>query len=217
MTEDNNIPTIEVMKKKALKIAEGIPNLKEKQKFMAEIRGITIEFSIIIEMCFNNLISATGKEMIFDHPNKELYLIKGIRTKKDMPKFRTKSRDMIKLIEETFPNLDGEAKTNLSTNLERFEALRDIFAHVPINWEVRDLEFISDIPYKHFFKDQTWKNVLYAHKEFVGLFQWIIDVILGYNRSILLKKELLSQIFLGKSQAEIQAEVKMNKKGENEN
>ncbi len=212
MKKENKIPSIEEMKEKALKIAEGIPNLREKQKFMTEVRGITIEFSIIIEMCFNNLISATGKEMIFDNQNKELYLIKGIREKKDMPKFKTKSRDMTKLIAEAFSNLEEDAKTNLSNSLIRFEALRDIFAHVPVNWDKENLEFIDEEPYKHFFKlDKKWKDVLFAHKEFMNNFQWILEIILNYNRTILLKKELLSQVFLGKSQIENQKEVEEKK------
>ena len=215
MSEKNKIPTIEEMKEKALKIAEGIPNLREKQKFMTEVRGITIEFSIIIEMCFNNLISATGKEMVFDHQKEELYLIKGIREKKDMPKFKTKSRDMEKLIAEAFPNLEKDAQTNLSDSLTKFEALRDIFAHVPVDWNKENLEFVDDEPYKHFFRlDKNWKNVFFAHKEFVGHFQWLLEVILNYNRGILLKKELLSQIFLGKSQAEIEEEANKLKEKE---
>lgn len=209
MNEENKIPTINEMKEKALKIANSIPNLREKQKVMTEIRGFTIEFSIIIEMCFNNLISATGKEMVFDHEKKTLDLIKGIRTKKDMLKFRTKSKDMEKLIEEAFPNLEKDAKANLSNNLNRFEALRNIFVHVPVNWNANNLEFNDDEPYKHFFKlNCQWKNVLFAHSEFAGLFEWILDVVLAYNRSVLLKKEFLSLVFLGKSQAEIQKEVK---------
>lgn len=199
----DNIPTIDEMKEAALKIAEKIPNLKEKQKIMTQIRGITIECSIIIELCFNQLISETGKEMVFDDQKKELHLIKGIRTKKDMPKFKVKSRDMKRLIEEMVPDLDKEAITNLSNNLDKFESLRDIFAHVPINWNAEKLEFISSAPYKHFFKDKNWKDALIAHQEFLGLFQWILDVILTYNRNILLKKEFLSLAFLGKTQKEI--------------
>ncbi|PJA69649.1 hypothetical protein CO155_03590 [Candidatus Pacearchaeota archaeon CG_4_9_14_3_um_filter_35_19] len=114
---------------------------------------------------------------------------------------------MKKLIEDAFPKLGGEAKENLSVTLERFEALRDIFAHVPVKWDAQDLEFITDVPYKHFFKDQNWKNVLFANKEFVSNFQWLIDVILAYNQSILFKKEIYSRILLGKSQAEIQNEA----------
>ena len=158
-------------------------------------------------MCFNNLISATGKDLVMDHSKKEFHLVRGIRERENMPRFKTKSRDMKKLIEDAFPKLGGEAKENLSVTLERFEALRDIFAHVPVKWDAQDLEFITDVPYKHFFKDQNWKNVLFANKEFVSNFQWLIDVILAYNQSILFKKEIYSRILLGKSQAEIQNEA----------
>src|SRR3989344_698437 len=135
MSEETKFPTIGDMKKKALEFADSIPDLREKQKFMTEVRGITIEFSIIIEMCFNNLLSATGKDLVFDQLKKEFHLIKGIRERRDMPRFKTKSRDMKKLIEEAFPNLEDNAKKNLSETLERFESLRDIFAHVPVKWD----------------------------------------------------------------------------------
>lgn len=207
MSEEKTIPTIEDMKKKALEFAEGIPDLREKQKFMAEIRGITIEFSIIIEMCFNQFISETGKDLVMDNSKREFHLIKGIRDIKDMPKFKTKSRDMKKLIEEIFPNLDDKDKENLANTLERFEALRDIFAHVPVKWDNPELEFIDNVPYRHFFKlEPKWKTVLLASKEFISHFQWLIDIILVYNRRILFKKEIYSQILLGKSQSEMQKE-----------
>lgn len=202
------IPTVQEMKEKALKISDGIPDLKEKQKFMAETRGYIIEFSIIIETCFNQFITETGKEIVFDHKNKELHLIQGIRNKKDLQKFKTKSEDMEKLIEKIFPKLDEISKSNFNDALKRFEAIRNIFAHVPVNWECGQLEFNDSVPYKRFFKlESKWKNVFFALNEFTQLHQWIIDIILNYNRGILLKKELLSQILLGKSQAEIQAEA----------
>ena len=84
---ENNIPTIEEMKKEALKLANNIPNLKEKHQFMIETRGNIIELSIIIETCFNQLITETGKEMVFDHGKKELHLMKGIRTKNEISGF----------------------------------------------------------------------------------------------------------------------------------
>lgn len=207
--EETKILTVEEMKEKALKVANEIPQLKEKHKFMTETRGNVIEFSIIIEMCFNQFITETGKEMVFDHENKGLYLIKGIRDKKNLPKLKTKLRDMRNLIEEIFPKLDDSSKSNLLDAFEKYVAIRDIFAHVPVNWNSTQLEFKDEHIYKHFFKlEKNWKNVLFALNEFTQLHQWIIEIILNYNRNILLKKELLSQIFLGKSQADIQADVK---------
>jgi len=219
--EENKIPTIEEMKEEALKFANNIPNLKEKHQEMVEIRGNVIELSIIIEMCFNQLITSTGKEMVFDHSKKELYLLKGIRTKKDLPpRFKTKSNDMKKLIEATFPKLDNVSKSNLSDALNRFLAIRNIFAHAPVNWSSNPLEFQNDIAYKHFFKlEPKWKNVFFALNEFTQLHQWIIDAILAYNRHILLKKEILSVIFLRKSQAKVQEEankLKVEEKNKNE-
>ena len=121
---DAEIPTVDEMRKKALEIADSIPNLKEKHKFMISVRGDVIELSIIIETCFNQLITGTGKEMVFDHENKELHLIKGIRDKKGLQKFKTKSEDMKKLIRGEFPNLEDGSESKLLDALERFEADR---------------------------------------------------------------------------------------------
>src|SRR3989344_4188413 len=173
---ENNIPTIEEMKKEALKLANNIPNLKEKHQFMIETRGNIIELSIIIETCFNQLITETGKEMVFDHGKKELHLMKGIRTKNEISGLKGKSNpaDMKHLIENT---LDEKEKSP-----------------------------------KHLFKlEPLWKNVFVAYSEFTQLHQWVIDVVLNYNRIILLKKEILSLALLGKSQAEIRKLAKNNK------
>ena len=218
--EETKILTVEEMKEEALKIANNIPNLREKQKFMTQTRGYIIEFSIIIEMCFNQLITETGKEMVFDYENKGLYLIKGIRSKKNLPpKFKTKSRDMGKLIWELFPNLKEDVKSNFLDAFNRFEAIRNIFAHVPVNWDSNNLEFNDNVPYKHFFTlESKWKNVFFALSEFTQIHQWIINIMLNYNRAILLKKEILSLVLLGKSQADIQAETnKLKETEKNEN
>jgi len=209
MSEETKIPTIEEMKNEALKIADGIPNLREKHKFMTEIRGNIIELSIIIEMCFDNLLSATGKDLIINNEKRTLDLVTGIRNKKDIPKLKTKKEDMKKLIKETFSKLSEEDILKLSDAFNKFWAIRDIFAHVPINWQSENLEFIAERPYKHFFDlDANWKNVMVASIGFTNLFQWIIDIMLSYNRQILFKKEIYSQILFGKSQTEIEEEAK---------
>lgn len=207
--EDNSILTVAEMKEKALKIADSIPNLREKFEFMKEIRGSIIELFIIVEICFNQLVTATGKDLVMNHERKTFDLIAGKRNKKDIPRFTTKSRDMADLVAQVFPNLDEESKLNLAKNFKRFEALRDIFAHVPINWDSSELEFNDKISsYKHLFRfEPRWKNVFFALSEFTQLHQWIIDIILHYNRSVLLKQEIYSLILLGKSYAEIRAEA----------
>ncbi|MCX6749121.1 MAG: hypothetical protein NTW17_00035 [Candidatus Pacearchaeota archaeon] len=215
--KEKEIPTIEDMKKEALKFAESIPNLKEKHQWMTEIRGNVIEFSIIIEESFNEIITRTGKELVFNHEKEELYLIAGIRTKKDLPGFTTKSRDMKKLIEKIFPELEEVSKSNLLDAFKKFEAIRDIFAHVPINWRSSELEFDDNPPYYHFFYlNHKWKNVFAALSEFMSIHKWIIDVILTYNRHILLSQELYSRILLGKSFSAISEEAKKSNTSVNE-
>lgn len=209
MSLETKIPTIEEMRAEALKFADSISNLQEKQKFVNELRGITIEFSIIIEQCFNQFITSTGKELVIDPQNKTFDLIAGIRDKRDIPKIKTKKEDMKKLIKLSFQNIGEEGLQIFSDDLERFWAIRDIFAHVPINWKSPDLEFISERPYKHFFELNTnWKNVMVASIEFTGLFEKILSIMMHYHQHTLIKKEIYSKILLGKSQAEIQEEAK---------
>lgn len=215
MSEEKKIPTIEEMKEEAFRLVKDIPLLKEKYQLATEIRGQVIEFSIIIERSLNELITKTGKEMVFDNEKKELYLIAGIRPKKDLPGFTTKTRDMIKLIEKIFPKLDKVSKDNLLDAFNRFKTIRDIFAHVPVNWQSKDLEFDDNIPYKHFFKlEPKWKNMFFSLSEFMGLHKWIMDVILSYNRHILIQKELIQGVLFGPNLEELQKE--MNKLKENE-
>lgn len=83
--EETEIPTVEEMKEKARKIGKEIPDIKEKRDFVIKARGMVIEFSLAIEGCFDQLITETGKEMVFDQGKKGLHLIKGIRDKKTFP------------------------------------------------------------------------------------------------------------------------------------
>ncbi|MBP7139404.1 MAG: hypothetical protein KBA47_00525 [Caldisericia bacterium] len=217
MNEKYKIPTIEEIKKEALNFANSIPNLQEKQKFVTELRGLTIEFSLIIEQCFNHFVTSTGKDIVINNERKTLELVAGIRHKKDIPKIKAKKEDMKKLIKENFPELNEEDLLKFSKSLDRFWAIRDIFAHVPINWQTENLEFISKEYYKHFFDlDTNWKDVMVSSVEFHNLFQQILNTILHYHQHILFKKEIYSQILLGKSQADIQAEAKKLKESENE-
>ncbi len=217
MSEKNKIPTIEDLKKEALEFADSIPNLKEKQKFVTEIRGLTIEFSLIIEQCFNQFITTTGKDLVIDDEKRTLNFVVGIRNKKDIPKIKTKKEEMKKLIQKEFPSLNEKEILKFSNSLERFWSIRDIFAHVPIKWQSENLEFIPERPYKHFFDlDNSWKNVMGASMEFMNLFQYILEIMLTYHRQILLKKEIFSLVLLGKSQAEIKEEAeKLKERKEN--
>ena len=211
--KEDKIPTIDEMKEEALKIASNIPNLKEKSQFITSVRGYVIEFSIIIERCFDQLITSTGGEDLVINPErKTFHLITSLRSTKNLhPSFMTKSRDIEKLIEKAFPKLEDSSKSNFLDRLEKLLAIRAIFAHVPVNWNSDELEFDNSLPYKRFFNlNQKWKSVSNALNEFISLHKWITDVILNYNRQILLKQEIYSRILLGKSHSEILEETKKN-------
>src|SRR3989344_8883508 len=132
MNQDK-IPTIDEMRENALKIADSTPNLRQNHEAMTQIRGQIIELFLIIEICFNQLITSTGKEMVLDSKNKELHLIKGMLSKNDLPpRISTKSRDMKKLIKLAIPQLSEEDLELIYDKFTRLIKIRDIFAHVPI-------------------------------------------------------------------------------------
>lgn len=191
------IPTIEEMKKNAIEKGKNIPNVEEKREFV-KIRGYIIEYAISIERSLNEIITRTGKDLVIDNEKKEFHLIKGIRNKKNLPNFKTKTKDMVKLIEDVLIKKKKIKKTdNLREAFDRFESIRDIFAHVPLDFESKKLEFDNQPPYKHFFKDPKWKDVSATLNEFMKTYEYLTDVILIYCRIIQSKKELLSRIFLG--------------------
>jgi len=97
----------------------------------------------------------------------------------------------------------------LLADLKRFVALRNIFAHVPVSWFAKELEFDDSIRYQHYFElDKKWKNVSFAVKEFMSLQKEILDLITVYIKSVVLKQELFSKILLGKDFKDILEEAK---------
>jgi len=100
----------------------------------------------------------------------------------------------------------------LLADLERFVAIRDIFAHVPVSWFAKDLEFDDHPRYKHFFNlDPKWKSIRVAINEFMNLQKEILVLITTYIKLVVLKREMFSKIFLGKSFNEILDEAKKQK------
>ena len=206
MSEDK-IPTIEEMKKRAIEIGKNIPNVEEKKEFV-KIRGYVIEFAISIERSLNELITKTGRDLVIDPEKKEFHLVKGIRNKKDLPGFKTKTRDMIGLIEDVLSESKNIQKTdNVKEAFNRFEFIRDIFAHVPLDFDSEKSEFDTRLPYKHFFKDPKWKDPSVALSEFMNTYNYLTDILLSYGRHIQLKKELFSRVFFGMSLKDFQREV----------
>ena len=105
----------------------------------------------------------------------------------------------------------------LLADLKRFVALRNIFAHVPASWFAKELEFDANPRYEHYFElDPKWKSIPVAINEFMSLQKEILDLITVYIKSVVLKRELFSNILLGKSYKDILEETeKYNKSQKN--
>mgnify|MGYP001568668669 CR=1 FL=1 len=87
-------------------------------------------------------------------------------------------------------------------------AIRDIFAHVPVSWFAKDLEFDDNPRYKHFFDlYPKWKSIPAAINEFMSLQKEILDLITVYIKSVVLKREIFSNMLLGKSYKDILEEA----------
>lgn len=211
LIKEKNIKTVEEMQEESLKLVKSIPNIKEKYERARMIRGDIIENSIILETAFNELLLKTGGEnLVIDHKEKTLRLITG--TKKELGSlstFKKRALAVKEIMEKIFEREEEKSELIGLNNFERIAALRDIFAHVPINWFPPELEFNDNPPYKHFFKlNPEWKNVNVACNEFLSLYGWILEAIPGYIRIILLKEKIMSNILFGK---DIEDVLKENK------
>mgnify|MGYP001574188091 FL=1 len=97
----------------------------------------------------------------------------------------------------------------LLKDLEKFVALRDLFAHVPVSWFAKELEFDENPRYNHFFNlNKEWRNISFAIKEFMSLQEEILNLIIAYIKSVVLKREIYSTILLGKSYNEVLEDAK---------
>ena len=104
--------------------------------------------------------------------------------------------------------LPNNPEPPLLADLKRFVAIRDIFAHVPVSWFAKDLEFDDNPRYKHFFDlDHKWKSIPVAVNEFMSLQKEILDLITVYIKSVVLKREIFSNMLLGKSYKDILEEA----------
>ena len=105
--------------------------------------------------------------------------------------------------------LINQPEPPLLKDLEKFVALRDIFAHVPVSWFAKELEFDENPRYNHFFKlNQEWRSIPPAVKEFMSLQEEILNLIAAYIKSVVLKRELYSHFLLGKSYSEVLEDAK---------
>lgn len=110
-------------------------------------------------------------------------------------------------------DLTNQPEPPLLKDLEKFVDLRDIFAHVPVSWFAKELEFDENPRYNHFFKlDQKWRSIPLALNEFMNLQKEILNLIAAYIKSVMLKRELYSNILLGKSFSDVIGDYNKGKK-----
>jgi hypothetical protein len=94
--------------------------------------------------------------------------------------------------------LSNQPDPPLLADLERIGKIRDIFAHVPINWISGELEFNDKGFYEHYFRDNPkWVKVEIAFLEFKKLSAEILELIPHYIRSILLEEKIMASMIFG--------------------
>lgn len=212
LIKEKNISDVDIMLKESKKLVKKIPDFREKHKKIVLARGEVIEASTKLEIAFDELITKTGgKDLVLDHEKKEFRLITGAKEESELKdlgfngKARIVEEIMEKMVDETPP------PQNLLNDLLRCVAIRNIFAHAPMSFFSKELEFDDNPRYKHFFKlDSKWKNVSFAINEFMGLQKKILDIIPIYIKLILSKREIFSRVLLGKSFNSILEEAKKN-------
>ena len=204
LIREKGISDVNTMLRESKNITEKIPGLKERHEKVVNARGNVIEAAIKVESAFDQLITKTGGEdLVIDPKNKRFDLITGA-VKEDKVKklsFDDKIQKLREIVEKSLKdsNIPIE-KPSLLDDLDRFRAIRNIFAHVPVSWFAEGLEFDDNPYYDHYFKiDKRWKSISFAVKEFMSLQKEILDLITAYTKSVVLKRELFSQILLGKS------------------
>lgn len=201
LIKEKNISNVEEMQEEASKLIKEIPNIKEKYEKVIHARGYVLEPATNLEIAFNELILKTGGEdLVIDEEKKELHLTTGIKKENELGNlsFNKKAKIVRELMEKILDKPEEIPEPNMLNDFERFVAIRDIFAHVPINWFPSELEFNDNPPYKHFFKlNPKWKNVSTALNEFMNIQKGILEAIPRYIQIILLKEKMMSDILFG--------------------
>ncbi len=203
LIREKNIADADKMLEESKKIIANIPDLKERHNKVVVARGNVIEASIKVEMAFDEFITKTGGEdLVIDHEKKELHLISGIKKENELGDlgFKKKVQIVTDILIKALDESPQPSELNLLDDLKKFVAIRDLFAHVPVSWLAKELEFDENPRYKHFFKlNPKWKSIPLAIKEFMELQKEILELNTAYIKLVSLKRELFSNIFLGKS------------------
>jgi hypothetical protein len=199
LIKEKDIKTVDEMQRESLEAIKKIPNIQEKHEKATIARGSVLELSIILEIAFNELILKTGGEdFVIDGEKKELHIITGARKELGNLSFNKKAKLVKEIMEKTLDKPEDIPKPSRLEDFDKLIVIRDIFAHVPINWFSSELEFNDNYPYKHFFKQNPkWKNLSVALNDFVTIQKGIIELIPYYVRLILIKEKLIANVLFG--------------------
>jgi len=223
LVKEKKIFDVDTMIEESKKLTEKIPDFKERYEKVIRARGYILDLSIVLEVAFNELITKTGGEdLVMNHEKRELHLISGIKKENELGSlgFKDKTRivkAIMKKLDDEHPKENSELENTQPTlldDLEKIVSIRNIFAHVPISWFSKELEFDDNSRYKHYFKlNPKWKIVSIAINEFMVLQREILEFIPAYIKIVLLRREIFSKILLGKSYNEILEDArKLNEK-----
>ena len=154
LIEEKKISTVEEMQAESIKLAKSIPHLKEKYERARMIRGDVMENCITLETSFNELLLRTGgPDLVINPEEKTFKLTTGLKEELgSIPTFKKRALAVKEIIANLLKEHNPNEDLSPLDNFEKLIAIRDIFAHVPINWFSPELEFNDNPPYKHFFK-----------------------------------------------------------------
>jgi len=127
-----------------------IPNIKAKKDEVVLARGHVMELSTIIESSFDEILSVIGKDKI-------------ARKKNFMPKAKLVEKLMVKGI-GGHKFVDDDLNT-----FQDFVSLRNIFAHVPIDYHSPKLKFDCKDHEDYFKRNQKWKDFTFAIYYFTSI------------------------------------------------
>lgn len=172
--EKNKITGVDEAFEKVSEEARNIPNIKDKIRQVFIARGQVLELSTIIEVSFNELLSNVCDER---NPEKDDFMPKAKRVEELM------LRDFSDISKEQFEMFQD------------FVSLRNIFAHVPINWFSQELEFNCEGYYERYFKRNVkWKEFSFAINYFANICNNTIELIKNFVKLFVAKRRLTEEI-----------------------
>lgn len=186
--------------KKVSESARKIPGIEEKKEEVILARGYVLELSTIMEESFNALLSRMGGEK---NPEEDF--------------FKTKAKRVEELMLKESPDIKREQ----FEMFQDFVSLRNIFAHVPINWfsQKLELEFKSEGCYESYFKrNPMWKDFSFAINYFTEIMGRTQELIESFVKFFLtheqMKKEINKAVFGVDMPEEIVEKLKETKEKE---